>query len=95
MGVRKPVRYLILTGDAVHNFLGGLGIASTFLIDPRAGIIAWIAAVAHEVPQELGDFGVLVHWGLAQASCFALEFPLCVDLSGRSYPRLLLCLPAL
>ena len=61
--VRAPVTYLILVGDAVHNFLGGLGIASTFLIDARAGVIAWIAAAAHEVPQELGDFGVLVHGG--------------------------------
>jgi len=60
---RKPVTYLILIGDAVHNFLGGLGIASTFLIDLKAGIIAWVAAAAHEVPQELGDFGVLVHGG--------------------------------
>ena len=60
---RRPVTYLILIGDAVHNFLGGLGIASTFLIDLKAGIIAWVAAAAHEVPQELGDFGVLVHGG--------------------------------
>lgn len=60
---KKPVTYLILIGDAVHNFLGGLGIGSTFLISPQAGIIAWIAAAAHEVPQELGDFGVLVHGG--------------------------------
>lgn len=61
--VRKPVTYLILLGDAAHNFLGGLGIASTFLIDPGAGTIAWLAAAAHEVPQELGDFGILVHGG--------------------------------
>jgi len=60
---RRPMTYLILIGDAVHNFLGGLGIASTFVIDLRAGIIAWIAAAGHEVPQELGDFGILVHGG--------------------------------
>jgi zinc and cadmium transporter len=60
---RKPMTYLILTGDALHNFLGGLGIAGTFLVDPRAGMTAWLAAAAHEVPQELGDFGVLVHGG--------------------------------
>ncbi len=61
--VRTPVTYLILIGDAVHNFLGGVGIASTFLIERKAGVIAWIAAAAHEVPQELGDFAVLVHGG--------------------------------
>jgi zinc and cadmium transporter len=60
---RPPFTYLILIGDGVHNFIGGLAIASTFLLDPRAGVVAWLAAAAHEVPQELGDFGVLVHGG--------------------------------
>jgi zinc and cadmium transporter len=60
---RQPMTYLILVGDALHNFLGGLGVASTFLIDSRVGMTAWLAAAAHEVPQELGDFGVLVHGG--------------------------------
>lgn len=60
---RKPLGYLILVGDGLHNFLGGLAVAGTFLIDIRLGIIAWLAAAAHEVPQELGDFGVLVHSG--------------------------------
>jgi zinc and cadmium transporter len=60
---RKPLTYLILIGDGLHNFLGGLAIAGTFLIDIRLGIISWLAAAAHEVPQELGDFGVLIHGG--------------------------------
>jgi zinc and cadmium transporter len=60
---KKPLTYLILVGDGLHNFIGGLAIASTFLIDIRLGITAWIAAAAHEIPQELGDFGVLVHGG--------------------------------
>ena len=60
---KKPLTYLILIGDALHNFLGGLAVAGTFLIDIRLGIITWLAAAAHEVPQELGDFGVLVHGG--------------------------------
>lgn len=81
-GARKPVTYLILIGDAVHNFLGGVGIASTFLLDARAGAIAWCAAAAHEVPQELGDFGVLVHGGWPRGRALlwnfisALTFPL-------------------
>lgn len=60
---KQPLTYLVLFGDALHNFLGGLAIAGIFLIDVRAGIAAWLAAAAHEVPQELGDFGVLIHGG--------------------------------
>ena len=59
----RPLTWLILIGDALHNFLGGLAIAGTYLIDPALGITSWLAAAAHEVPQELGDFGVLVHGG--------------------------------
>jgi zinc and cadmium transporter len=71
---RRPLTYLILIGDGLHNFIGGLAIASTFLIDIRLGIAAWIAAAAHEIPQELGDFGVLVHggWPKARALLFNL-----------------------
>jgi len=60
---KQPLTYLILIGDGLHNFLGGLAIAGTFLIDIRLGITSWQAAAAHEVPQERGDFGVLVHGG--------------------------------
>ena len=64
---RKPLTYLILIGDGLHNLIGGLAISSTFLIDIRLGITAWLAAAAHEIPQELGDFGVLVHGGWSKA----------------------------
>ena len=60
---RKPLGTMILLGDGLHNFLGGLAVAGTFLIDIRLGITTWLAAAAHEVPQELGDFGVLLHSG--------------------------------
>lgn len=79
---RAPVAVLILLGDALHNFIGGLGIASTFLMNPAAGVAAWFAALAHEVPQELGDFAILVHSGLRARSALAwnvisaLTFPL-------------------
>src|SRR5262245_59532469 len=62
-GERKPMTYLILIGDALHNFLDGLSVASAFMLDPRAGVATWLAAAAHEVPQELGDFAILVHGG--------------------------------
>jgi zinc and cadmium transporter len=60
---RKPLTYLVLIGDGIHNFIGGLSIASVVLVDVRLGIAAWIAAAAHEIPQELGDFAVLIHGG--------------------------------
>ena len=60
---RRPFTYLVLVGDGLHNFIGGLAIAGTFLVDIRLGVTAWLAAAAHEVPQELGDFSVLVHGG--------------------------------
>ena len=60
---KKPLTYLILIGDGLHNFIGGLAIAGTFLVDIHLGIMSWLAAAAHEIPQELGDFGVLIHGG--------------------------------
>jgi zinc and cadmium transporter len=77
---KKPLTYLILLGDGLHNFLGGLGVAGVFLIDVRLGIAAWLAAAAHEVPQELGDFGVLIHGGWRRGR--ALLFNL---LSGSTF----------
>jgi zinc and cadmium transporter len=71
---RKPLTYLILLGDGLHNFIGGLAIASTFLIDIRLGITAWLAAAAHEIPQELGDVGVLVHGGWPRRTALLYNF---------------------
>jgi zinc and cadmium transporter len=71
---KKPLTYLILLGDGLHNFLGGLGVGGVMLLDVRLGFAAWLAAAAHEVPQELGDFGILVHggWKRRQALLFNL-----------------------
>jgi len=77
---RKPLTYLILLGDGLHNFLGGLGVAGVFLTDFRLGIAAWLAAAAHEVPQELGDFGVLVHGGWRKGTALLLNL-----LSGLTF----------
>jgi zinc and cadmium transporter len=65
---------IALVGDGLHNFLGGLSIAGVFLMDVRLGIAAWVAAAAHEVPQELGDFAVLVHGGWKKRSALLFNF---------------------
>jgi zinc and cadmium transporter len=70
----RPLTYLILIADGVHNFIGGLAVAGAFLIDIRVGISAWLAAAAHEVPQELGDFGILVHGGWQKGSALVYNF---------------------
>ncbi|MBT8208082.1 MAG: ZIP family metal transporter [Acidimicrobiia bacterium] len=78
---KQPLGYLILIADGLHNLIGGLSIGALFVADIRLGITAWIAAAFHEVPQELGDFGVLVHggWKRYQALLFNL-------LSGLTFP---------
>lgn len=78
---QKPLAYLILIGDGLHNFLGGLAVAGAFLVDIRLGVAAWIAAAAHEVPQELGDFGALVHSGWSKKRALLWNF-----ISGLMFP---------
>ena len=78
----QPLGPLLLVGDGVHNLLGGLSIGAIFLVDIRAGIAAWIAAALHEIPQEIGDFGAIVHAGYSRRRALfynflsALTFPL-------------------
>ncbi|WP_339771580.1 ZIP family metal transporter [uncultured Paraglaciecola sp.] len=79
-GHKEPLTYLILFGDGLHNFLGGMAIAGTFLIDIRLGIASWLAAAAHEVPQELGDFAVLADGGWSNRSALFFNF-----LSGLTF----------
>lgn len=71
---KQPLTYLILLGDGLHNFIGGMAIAGAFLIDIRIGITTWLAAAAHEIPQELGDFGVLIHGGFKKSRALVFNF---------------------
>ena len=70
----SPVAWLVLLADALHNVTGGLAVGAAFLVDVRLGISAWLAAAAHEVPQELGDFGVLVHGGFSAKRALLWNF---------------------
>ncbi len=58
---------LILVGDGIHNFVDGLLIAGAFLTDIHLGIVTSLAVAAHEIPQEVGDFAVLLHSGFSRA----------------------------
>lgn len=57
---------LIVTGDTIHNALDGVAIAAAFLISVPTGIVTTIAVAAHEIPQEIGDFGLLLHKGMSR-----------------------------
>lgn len=60
----KPIVPLIVAGDTIHNFIDGMAIAATFLVSVPLGIVTAIAVGAHEIPQEIGDFGVLLKQGV-------------------------------
>ena len=62
-----PVGYLITFGDALHNFIDGLVIAAGFLIDIRLGITTSLAVLFHELPQEIGEFAILLHAKFSRA----------------------------
>jgi|SRR3989344_2580999 len=69
-----PVSYLILVGDAVHNFSDGVIIAAAYLIDFHLGMISTLAILFHEIPQELGDFAILVKSGFSKAKALLYNF---------------------
>jgi zinc and cadmium transporter len=66
--------YLNLVGDGIHNFIDGLVMAASFVVSIPLGLITTLAVAAHEVPQELGDFGVLVYGGLGPRKALLLNF---------------------
>ncbi len=64
---------MILIGDTFHNFVDGVLIAAAFLADTQLGIVTAVAIIAHEVPQEVGDFLILLHSGYSKQHAFALN----------------------
>lgn len=63
---KHTIGHMNLIGDGVHNFLDGLLIAASFAAGNELGIVAVLAIALHEIPQELGDFGVLIHSGYSR-----------------------------
>lgn len=69
-----PVSYLVLIGDAIHNFIDGAIIAASFLVSTNVGLITTLLILFHEVPQELGDFAVLVDAGFSAKKALFYNF---------------------
>ena len=65
--------WMIVIGDAFHNFTDGVIIAGAFLADLKLGVVTSLAIVAHEIPQEIGDFLVLLHSGFSRARALAMN----------------------
>jgi zinc and cadmium transporter len=77
---KQPVTILILIADSLHNFIDGIVVGSAFLINTWLGVTAWLATAAHEIPQELGDFGVLINGGWNKKKALLVNF-----LSGLTF----------
>ena len=66
--------YLNIIGDGIHNFLDGAIIAISFMNSTSLGIVTTIAVIAHEIPQEIGDFAVLIYGGFSKARALVYNF---------------------
>lgn len=69
-----PLTYLNIIGDALHNFIDGGIIAAGFLINFPLGLATTLAIIAHEIPQEIGDFGILVYGGFSKKQALFFNF---------------------
>jgi len=69
-----PFAYMNLFGDAVHNFIDGLIIAGSYIVSPSLGVATTLAVVFHEIPQEIGDFGVLIYGGFKKSRALLFNF---------------------
>lgn len=70
----KPVAYLTLIGDGIHNFADGAVIAGAYLVSVPLGITTTLAVIAHEIPHELSDFMILLHGGLSNTKALLYNF---------------------
>jgi zinc and cadmium transporter len=66
--------HMNLIGDSIHNFIDGLIIAGVFMADAKLGFITTFAVALHEIPQEVGDFGVLIHAGFKRKKALVLNY---------------------
>lgn len=70
----KHIATLNLVGDSVHNFIDGALIAASFQISPIVGLTTSLAVILHEIPQEIGDFGILIHHQITVKKALVYNF---------------------
>ncbi|MCL6471445.1 MAG: ZIP family metal transporter [Firmicutes bacterium] len=70
----RPVGILSLIGDGVHNIIDGIIVASSFLVSIDLGIVTALAAALHEIPQEIGDFAILIYSGYSRTKALILNY---------------------
>jgi len=69
-----PFAYMNLFGDGVHNFIDGLVVAGSYIASFPVGVATTLAVVFHEIPQEIGDYGVLLHGGFSKNRALLFNF---------------------
>jgi len=69
-----PVGHMVIVSDGIHNLVDGIAIGAAFLISPEVGIATTIAIALHEIPQEIGEFGLLVHAGFSRGKALLMNF---------------------
>lgn len=70
----KHLAYMNLIGDGMHNFIDGAIIAASYIVSPAVGIATTTAIILHEIPQEIGDFAVLLHAGFTRKKALLFNF---------------------
>ncbi|HIJ98452.1 TPA: ZIP family metal transporter [archaeon] len=70
----KPIAYLSLIADGLHNFLDGIAIAISFLVGIEVGVAVTIAVILHEIPQEINDFSILIYGGFSNLKALGFNF---------------------
>ena len=75
----REFAYLNLVGDAIHNFIDGLVIAASYIVSSTVGVAATVAVIFHELPQEMGDYGILIYGGFNRRRALALNFAVAIS----------------
>ena len=70
----KGFAYLNIIGDAIHNFIDGMIIAASFTVGAHVGVATTVAVIFHELPQEMGDYGILIYAGFEKTRALMLNF---------------------